>query len=168
MAEPGVYNGEDYDKLREDDPHYREVEEDIDRLTGASLMGVYAQAVAQAAAEKVDKTIRTFHTGATRDTDEGKLDWEGFIHPAAMGFFVGYMHKHRHQADGTLRDADNWQKGIPRKQYMKSLVRHVWDLWTVWRTEPEMELTIIDLLCAIMFNVQGLLLEIYKGRDVSE
>ena len=156
MAEPGVYNGEDYDRIREDDPHYREVEDDIDRLTHEDLIGVYAP------------TIRTFETGATRDTDEGKLDWEGFIHPAAMGFFVRYMQKHRHQADGTLRDADNWQKGIPRKQYMKSLVRHVWDLWTVWRTEPEMELTIIDLLCAIMFNVQGLLLEIYKGRDVGE
>ena len=156
MAEPGVYNGEDYDKIREDDPHYREVEGDIDRLTE-----VYES-------DPISQQIRTFETGATRDTDEGKLDWEGFINPAAMGFFVRYMHKHRHQADGTLRDADNWQKGMPRKQYMKSLVRHVWDLWTVWRTEPERELTIIDLLCAIMFNVQGLLLEIYKGRDVSE
>ena len=160
MAETGVYNGEDYDKLREDDSHYREVEDDITRLTG-----VYAQM-----SEEVNKTIRTFHTGATRDTDEGKLDWEGFISPLAMRFFVKYMHGYRTQADGTLRDADNWQKGMPRRQYMKSLIRHIWDLWTLWRqsTAHDFEDRMVTLLCAILFNVQGLLHEIAIGRDVSE
>ena len=112
--------------------------------------------------------IRTFGSGATRDTDEGKLDWEGFVSPVAMRFFAEYMHKHRHQSDGTLRDADNWQKGMPRRQYMKSLIRHTWDLWLKWRCPPYNIEGLVDLLCAIIFNAQGLLLEIALGRYVEE
>ena len=165
MAESGVYNGEDYDKLREDDSHYKEVEEDINRLTE-----IYAQAF-----DSMESQMRTFETGATRDTDEGKLDWEGFISPAAMRHFAEYMHKHRRQADGTLRDADNWQKGMPRREYVRSLVRHTWDLWALWRwgyksivRNDSWEEQLVTLLCAILFNVQGLLHEIAIGRDVSE
>src|SRR3990167_3997901 len=113
-------------------------------------------------------SIRQFKSGATRDTDSGKLDWEGFISPSAMLLFAEYMHKHRVQADGSLRDSDNWQKGIPRLQYMKSLVRHVWDLWLTWRVEPGDEMQLTDLLCAVLFNVQGMLHEIIMGRDVEE
>lgn len=72
----------------------------------------------------VSNKIRTFDTGATRDTDEGKLDFEGFLSPLALERFAEYMNKHRQQSDGSLRDSDNWQKGIPVKQYMKSMWRH--------------------------------------------
>ena len=114
--------------------------------------------------------VRTFGSGATRDTDEGKLDWEGFISPVAMHFFAEYMHKHRHQSDGQLRDADNWQKGMPRSQYMKSLIRHTWDLWLIWRSEEGSSglKKATDLLCALIFNAQGLLLEIALGRYIKE
>ncbi len=163
MAEPGVYNGEDYDKLREDDPHYREVEEDITRLTG-----VYAEM-----SEKVDKTIRTFHTGATRDTDEGKLDWEGFISPEAMFYYAEYMNYNRIQSDGTLRDSDNWKKGFPRRQIVKSLLRHTWDFWRAWiiqQQHPKLNMNdaLVEFLCAIFFNVQAMLHEISIGRDVDD
>src|SRR3990167_9734133 len=96
--------------------------------------------------------IRTLDSGATRDTDSGKLDWEGFISPRAMRYFAEYMHKHRQQSDGTLRDADNWQKGMPRRQYMKSMIRHVWDLWAGWDSNPDYHDNLVDLLCAIIFN----------------
>jgi hypothetical protein len=112
--------------------------------------------------------MRTFDSGATRDTDEGKLDWEGFISPVAMRVFSEYMHLHRLQSDGTLRTADNWQKGMPRRQYIKSLIRHTWDLWLAWRVDPEDTKAIVALLCAILFNTQGLLLEIALGRSVEE
>ena len=117
---------------------------------------------------KNEKAVRRFNTGATRDTDDGKFDWEGFISPIAMTFFAKYMHQHRLQADGTLRDGANWQRGIPRRQYMKSLIRHIWDLWFTWRMYPEMEDRLVDLLCAALFNIQGMLLEIALGRDVKE
>ncbi len=117
--------------------------------------------------------IREFETGATRDTDESKLDWEGFIAPIATFEFVKYMHGHRTQTDGNLRDADNWQKGMPRRQYVKSLIRHTWNLWLLWRSDDEgrtaaYEAKLIELLCAIWFNVQGLIYEIVIRRDVPE
>src|SRR3990167_2853168 len=111
--------------------------------------------------------IRQFKSGATRDTDDGKLDWEGFISPVAMRRFAEYMDGHRVQADGSLRDSDNWQAGFPRGQTMKSLVRHAWDLWYEWRRGKD-EVVMVDLLCAVIFNAQSLLLEITLGRDVEE
>ena len=110
--------------------------------------------------------IRQFDTGATRDTDEGKFDYEGFLSPLALEAFAAYMHEHRKQSDGKLRDSDNWQKGIPRAAYMKSLFRHfmtVWKLYRGYSVKPEKiggELrvpTMREALCGLLFNVQGLL-----------
>lgn len=109
--------------------------------------------------------VETFSTGATRESDLGKLDYEGFISPRAFHTFSTYMHKHRLQADGTLRASDNWQKGIPTERYRKSLVRHLIEYWYTYRggslddrseRDPQNE---EEMLCAILFNVQGLLHE---------
>lgn len=101
---------------------------------------------------------RSFDSGATRDSDDSKLDFEGFLSPAVLERYAQYMNKHRIQSDGTLRDSDNWQKGMPEEVYVKSLLRHVWDLWLLHRgykaREPKE-----DALCAIMFNAMGLLNE---------
>ena len=78
---------------------------------------------------KDDKVMRSFDTGATRDTTEGKLDMEGFTHPMVEKQFAKYMNMNRLQSDGQLRDSDNWQKGIPQDAYMKSLRRHHDDAW---------------------------------------
>lgn len=99
--------------------------------------------------------MRTFETGATRDSDVTKLDFEGFLSPFILEQFGEYMHKHRKQADGKLRDSDNWQKGIPRKQYMKSLLRHVFSAWRAHRLDKFS----IDDWMAILFNAQGYVLE---------
>lgn len=75
---------------------------------------------------------RTFKTGANRNADLDKIDYEGFLSPIVLEAFGKYMHKHRHLADGTLRDSDNWQKMFGDDHYtvcMKSLLRHVHDLW---------------------------------------
>lgn len=102
--------------------------------------------------------MRVFETGATRDTDENKLDFEGFLSPAFLYAFANYMHKHRVQADGALRASDNWQKGIPSEAYMKSAFRHFMEAWSLWRANgkglsPEM----VEALLALTFNVQGLI-----------
>lgn len=109
--------------------------------------------------------IRKFDTGATRDADSDKLDFEGFLSPLALERFAQYMHKHRRQSDGNLRDSDNWQKGIPLNAYMKSNWRHFFDLWKLHRGYP----TVSDLeetLCAILFNTQGYLHEILKIKQL--
>ncbi len=100
--------------------------------------------------------MREFTTGATRDTDEGKYDFEGFLSPIVLVRYAEYMHKHRVQADGAVRDSDNWQKGIPSEAYMKSLLRHVMDVWLLHRGEPARE-ELEWALCAVLFNAMGLL-----------
>jgi hypothetical protein len=108
--------------------------------------------------------IRTFETGATRDTDKDKLDYEGFLSPLVLQRFAQYMRKHQVQTDGCIRKSDNWQKGIPKEVYMKSLLRHMMELWLCHRgniTDVSRE----ESLCAILFNAQGYLFEFLKGAQ---
>lgn len=104
---------------------------------------------------------RVFETGATRDSDDGKLDYEGFIAPSVWRGFAEYMHKCRLRnipPGQKVRSSDNWQKGIPQEQYIKSLIRHVMETWINWRNS-KVEL---DTLYAILFNTQGMILEELK------
>ena len=64
--------------------------------------------------------VRTFDSGATRSDEPDRLDYEGFLSPLVLERYAQYMHEHRKRADGTLRSSDNWQRGIPRDEYMKS------------------------------------------------
>lgn len=105
--------------------------------------------------------MRTFKTGATRNSDESKLDFEGFLSPTAIEHFANYMHKNRIQADGNIRDSDNWQKGIPLDSYMKSMWRHFFDVWKSHRGIETQE-DMITNLSALMFNVQGYIHEYDK------
>ena len=107
-------------------------------------------------------STRTFSSGATRDTDQDKLDYEGFLCPEVLERYARFMHKNRVQSDGSLRASDNWQKGIPRKEYMKSMWRHFHKVWLDHRrgeVVPEEE------LCALIFNCMGYLHETLKEED---
>ncbi len=133
-------------------------------------MGRVVDSLAVAAVEPTQDngTLRTFATGATRDTGEGKPDYEGFLSPQVIIRFGQYMDKHRYQSDGNVRDSDNWQKGIPRDQYMKSMFRHFVDLWSLHRSDRNGADTDIadfeEALCALLFNVQGYLFEYLNDR----
>ena len=108
--------------------------------------------------------IRKFSTGATRDVNEDKLNFEGFLSPLVIKEFARYMHFKRRMADGSLRDADNWQKGIPLDAYMESAWRHFFDWWANHRgVEPVTE-DIKTTLVGLLFNVQGYLHEILKAE----
>jgi hypothetical protein len=113
---------------------------------------------------KDDGVMNSFDTGATRDTSEGKLDSEGFTHPKVMEQFYKFMNMHRLQSDGQLRDSDNWQKGIPIENYMKSLTRHREDVWSEYRGF-ETENGLVAALCGVIFNAMGYLLEDLKKDD---
>lgn len=104
---------------------------------------------------------RTFNTGATRDSDEDKLDYEGFLSPLVLKRYAEYLHKHRYLKDGTLRDSDNWQKGMPLSSYMKSMWRHFHDAWLYHRGWPS-NVNIEEALCGLIFNAMGMLHEIEK------
>ncbi len=111
--------------------------------------------------------MRQFPSGATRNTDEGKIDPKGFIHPLVTLSFCKYMHEHRKQADGALRASDNWTKGIPREAYASSLERHLLDVKLIMGGFAAHATTssLSEALNACMFNVQGLLLEVLLGRE---
>jgi hypothetical protein len=114
-----------------------------------------------------DGTLRTFTTGATRDTADGKLDYEGFLSPLVLEEYAKYMHVCRMQSDGKLRDSDNWQKGIPQDAYIKSGWRHFLDWWKEHRgIRTEAGLT--QALCALLFNVSGYLHEHLRKRQELE
>ena len=101
--------------------------------------------------------MRKFNSGATRDTEEDKLDYEGFLSPLVIEAFGRYMHKHRIQADGKLRASDNWQKHFGEEHYsvcMKSLMRHLLDLWKEHRGFESRE-GIEDALMGILFNTMA-------------
>ena len=118
--------------------------------------------------ETIEPLIRTFATGATRNLDAAKLDYEGFLSPTAVHAFAEYMHGKRLQADGTMRSGDNWQAGIPLDSYMKSMFRHMMDVWMLHRgitpTQPETgePVDFKEALCGLLFNVQGYLHETLK------
>ena len=112
----------------------------------------------------MEDRIRTFGSGATRDTDVGKLDYEGFLSPLVLKRYAEYLNKHRIQSDGKLRDSDNWQKGIPIKEYMKSKARHFFSTW-LWHRNKSVGIDIEDTLCAEMFNTMGMLLELLKIKE---
>lgn len=108
---------------------------------------------------------RNFETGAYRDSDDGKPDYEGFLSPAVLTAFADYMHSHRTQSDGRVRASDNWQKGIPRDVYMKSMWRHFMDVWADHRNGNDEDVQ-LEALMALLFNVQGYAHEILSERSI--
>ena len=106
--------------------------------------------------------MREFTTGATRSSDCGKPDYEGYLSPLVMEAFGRYMLNHQTCEDGSERESDNWQKEIPKEQYLKSAWRHFLQWWKGhrgWEADDP-----VESLCALIFNVQGYLHELLKER----
>lgn len=118
-------------------------------------------------------TNRQFSSGANRNSEDGKLDFEGFLSPSVLVEFAEYMHKHRKLSDGTMRDSDNWQQGMPREVLMKSLMRHVIDLWMIhrerdyYRHETGEAVELQEALGGLMFNVMAYWHEVVLNRNVT-
>ena len=133
--------------------------------------------------------MRKFKGGAVRDIERGKIDYEGCFSPLVFHLFGEFMHKHNLRVDGKLRRCDDWQKGIPKESYVKSLWRHFLDFWSLYRgmavykertdngelthilSVPKKpvpkgweEQTIEDAGSAIIFNIQGFLHEHLKEK----
>jgi len=133
--------------------------------------------------------MKTLISGATRSSSGGKFDYEGFINPGVLFEYAKYLHKHRMQADGKLRDPDNWQRGMSRDDCMKPLARHFLDVWLMhrgysvyrektdtgeethifYRTVPIptswVEVTMMDALCGVLFNTMGYMLALIRGEE---
>lgn len=118
------------------------------------------------------QAVRTFETGATRSSDAGRPDYEGYLSPLVIERFGEYMLKHQKQADGSLRASDNWQKGMPKESAIKGMWRHFHHLWMRHRgfsvADPLAAASIEEDLCAIWFNTQVYLHELLEERRAAE
>lgn len=109
-------------------------------------------------------TLRTFPGGATRDTAEGKpVPWR-YGSAVTDKLFGEYMLKHQVQSDGEIRDGDNWKSGFGIAVLDDSLSRHVQDYRLIQEGNSHLarEQDVIEVLCAILFNVQALIKEHYE------
>ena len=113
--------------------------------------------------------VRKFETGATRDLDDNKYDYEAFFSPLVAERRAAFMHSKRKMADGSMRDGDNWQKGIPLNSLAKSESRHHQEFWKLHRGYPAFDekgnpVEMEDAICALMFNLEGYLFELLKRK----
>jgi len=108
-----------------------------------------------------------FETGAYRDGQIGKPDYEGYISPLVIKGFGKYMLKHQNQSNGIMRESDNWQKGIPKEAYIKSMIRHQQDLWMEWRGYKSRD-GLDEAMYGLMFNIMGFIFETEKERLLLE
>lgn len=127
---------------------------------------VYADAVREYGSDEqkaaLDGGVRTFDSGANRDDDERKHDYEGFLSITAIRKYGAYMHSHRQLSNGQQRDSDNWQNGFPTGVLVKSALRHLFDVWEIHRTgvatdfdgEP---VELDNAICGVIFNMFCLL-----------
>lgn len=144
----------------------------LDALDAARLSGLLVQDDLETSAGEESTTketkIRKFETGATRDNIEGKLDYMKALSPIVLRRYVQYLDKHRLQPDGSMRDFDNWKKGIPLETYHSSKGRHFFAAWLL-EEDYEVEdnhgpVTEEDALCGELFNTIGRLHELLKAR----
>lgn len=113
--------------------------------------------------------VRRFGTGATRSPLSDKLCYSRFMDARVIKRYCEYLHLHRTQTDGKVREPDNWKQGIPAESYIDSMFRHFMDVWLFEQgyyndTVEDQE----TALCALMFNVQGLLFEILKTKEKAD
>jgi hypothetical protein len=92
--------------------------------------------------------VRQFETGAIRDLDEGKPNFYECLSPFAQWRYGEYMAK-----KASKYGADNWTKGIPAEEYLKSLERHLLKLKMEHKYGHVMESE--DHASAIWFNIMG-------------
>jgi hypothetical protein len=122
---------------------------------------------------KATLEMRQFDGGATRSSQEGKPELAGFTSPIATRRFGKYMMVHHVQEDGKLRKSDNWKSGMSRRAYVESLKRHFLDVEEIVTGDvvPGTDVSqarLEEALCAMFFNVQGLLREVMLEREIEE
>lgn len=111
--------------------------------------------------------VRSFSTGATRSSSEGKPDYEGYLSPLVIKRYGQFMLRHQVQPDGRDRASDNWQRGMPLETFIKSGWRHFVDWWSLHRGGPLTPVGNADLeeaLCSLIFNASGYLHEHLKAK----
>lgn len=106
--------------------------------------------------------VRQFDTGAKRDVDDEKEDYIESFSWLVLRRFAFYM-----KSFEKKYGRGNWKKGIPIEEYEKSTMRHMQkylaNKYDNAKLEPE-----VDHLAAAIFNIQGIMHEEEKQRQLQE
>lgn len=119
--------------------------------------------------------IRKFDTGAVRDVG-GKPNIASYSDPLVEWRFARYM-----QNSEKKYGRGNWKKGIPKEEYLESMMRHVFKLWVEveyggktplkWTEKLEQWLGPLDELeigydhaSGVRFNINGFMREQIKDE----
>jgi len=139
-------------QVRSGDILYRKFENNLKMITPAE---------AQETNPKDAAGIQTFESGATRTSEDGRLSYVRGLSPVVLRRYLQYLAKHRKQADGSMREFDNWKQGIPMRRSFDGLGRHFFTLWLLMEGldiyDDSGQEDIQDVLCAIMFNTMSML-----------
>jgi len=118
-------------------------------------------AEAQETNPKDGTVMETYESGATRTSEDGRLSYVRGLSPVVLRRYLQYLAKHRKQADGSMREFDNWKQGIPMRRSFDGLGRHFFTLWLLMEGldiyDDSGQVDIQDVLCAIMFNTMCML-----------
>lgn len=110
--------------------------------------------------------MRTFESGATRDDDSDKIDYEAYLSPLVIQRFGEYMLQHSTLPDGSKRSGDNWQHGFGLDVTLKSLWRHHVDVWSLHRSEQQHTIEMEEALCAVLFNAAAYLHQLLSDDPI--
>ena len=111
---------------------------------------------------------RVSDTGATRNSNVGKINYQGALSPVVLEAYGKYIEKHSLLPDGTIRNNKNWQKlfGTPqehREVCIESAWRHFIDI-LMEHDGYESRDGIDEALGGLMFNIQAYWFSILKER----
>ena len=109
--------------------------------------------------------IREFASGATRNGDGGKLSYTRFLSPLVVKAFAEYMEENRYLEDGSIREPDNWKKGMGGDTYLESGMRHMIDWWTEHDYPETSREGLRKALCGVLFNAMGRLHELIMEEE---
>ncbi len=114
--------------------------------------------------------LRKSDTGAIRNSDVDKINYQGALSPLVLESYGQYIQKHSLLPDGTRRNNKNWQKlfGTPkehRQVCIESAWRHFIDLLKEHDGYDSQD-GIDEALGGLMFNIQAYWFSLLKeGKD---
>ena len=121
---------------------------------------------------KDDGVLRMSESGAIRNSDVGKIRYQGALSPLVLEAYGKYIEKHSLLPDGTRRDNKNWQKlfGTPQEHRdvcIESAWRHFIDVLMEHDGYDSRD-GIDEALGGLMFNIQAYWFSILKERRENE
>jgi hypothetical protein len=113
--------------------------------------------------------MRKFSTGAIRDDDKNKINYEKGLSPLVLEAYGEFMRGNNMMPDGSYRDEGNWKKGFTKQSYMESKWRHFMTTWMIHDEfiEDPTCAKIIKSLCAELFNTMGYLHVVLLERRIA-